>query len=398
MKYFCVFPHCYVKTNGGSVLIINPQTKQYVYSMSSIIVESFVKNKGSYSYCIFDEKNKFYVDAISKELGYIIVSEFPPYNPNPKISFVSSMSKEKKALGYNTGWYVPSFIKFLSIHFNNINLCLPQNNLFDQLEYPKQDVNSYKMDKQLWREIFTVLSISPIEIITLCGDIDELLLDALYEIEQIYHKRVVIRTAIREYEKVKKLLCKYSNLKIELIVSNITVLDRLLETSDATFKDITFIMPLLSLDDFKSLDTLSLQIQYVPLVYDIKSQSDLIEQMQLNFNDILSSSSSIEDSLIKGIINSNFWGSIIIKRNGLLYVADEFIGDITHGSIYLLLNKWLQKSQNSWMMTRDKYPSCQECLFATICPNISIYEKQGLIKRVCLENVYANMMTLLSSN
>ena len=81
MKYFCVLSHCYVKTNGDSVLIINPQTKQYVYSTSSTIVESFVKNKDSYSYCIFDENDEFYLDAISKELGYIIVSEFPPYNP-----------------------------------------------------------------------------------------------------------------------------------------------------------------------------------------------------------------------------------------------------------------------------------------------------------------------------
>lgn len=398
MKYFCVLPHCYVKTNGDSVLIINPQTKQYVYSTSSTIVESFVKNKDSYSYCIFDENDEFYLDAISKELGYIIVSEFPPYNPKPKIFFVSSMSKEKKALGYNTGWYVPSFIKFLSIHFNNINLCLPHNDLYIQLEYPKQEVNSYKMDKQLWREVFTILSNSPIEIITLCGDIDELLLETLYKIEQMYHNRVVIRTAICEHEKVKKILCEYSNLKIEFIVSNITVLNRLLETSDATFNDIAFIMPLLSLDDFKSLDTLNLKIQYVPLVYDIKLQSDLIEQMQLNFNDILSSSTSIEDSLIKEEINSNFWGSVIIKKNGLLYVADEFIGDITHESIYPILNKWLQKSQNSWMMTRDKYSACKDCLFATICPNISIYEKQGFLKRACLEKVYTNMMTLLSSN
>ena len=65
MKYFCVLPHCYVKTNGDSVLIINPQTKQYVYSTSSTIVESFVKNKDSYSYCIFDENDEFYLDAIS---------------------------------------------------------------------------------------------------------------------------------------------------------------------------------------------------------------------------------------------------------------------------------------------------------------------------------------------
>lgn len=398
MKYFCVFPHCYVKTNGDSVIIINPHTKQYVYSASSTIVESFIKNKNSYSYCIIDEKDHFYVEAISKKLGYIIVSIFPPYHPKPKIFFVYSMSKEKKALGYNTGWYVPSFIKSLSIYFNNKNLRLTQNNLFDQLEYPSQEAILYKMDKQLWRETFTVLSNSPIEIITLCGDIDELLLDTLDKIEQIYCERIVIRTVICEYEKVKKLLCKYSNLRIELIVSDITVLDKLLGTNDVIYNDITFIIPLLSLDNFKSLDTIDFQIKYVPLVYDIKLQSNLIEQMQLNFNDILSSSTSIEDSLIKGVINSNFWGSVIIKRNGLLYVADEFIGDTAHESIYSILNKWLQKSQNSWMMTRDKYPACQNCLFATICPNISIYEKQGILKRACLENVYINMMTLLSSN
>lgn len=397
MKYFCVFPHCYVKANEDSVLVINLHTKQYAYSVSLSIVESFTNNKNSYSYCILDEKDQFYVDAVSKHLGYITESIFPPYHPNPKISFVSSMGKEKRALGYNTGWYIPSFIKSVSFHFNNRNLSLPQNILFDQLEYPKQAVIPYKTDKQLWNEIFTVLSNSSIEIITLCGDIDELLLEALDKIEQIYFNRVVIRTAICEYEKTKNILCKYPNLKIELIVNDFIIFDKLLETNNVPYDDITFTIPLLSLDNFKSLDTIDFQVKHVPLVYDIKLQSELIEQMQLNLEDILNSSTSIEDTLTKGIINSNFWGSIIIKGNGLLYVADEFIGDTTRESIYSVLNKWLQESRNSWMMTRDKYSACQNCLFATVCPNISIYEKQGILKRACLESVYTNMMSLLSS-
>ena len=398
MKYFCVFPHCYVNANADSVLVINPHTKQYVYSVSLTIVESFTNNKNSYSYCILDEQDQFYIDALSKHLGYIIESIFPPYYPNPKISFVSSMGKEKRALGYNTGWNIPSFIKSVSFHFNNRNLRLPQNILFSQLEYPKQDEISYKTNKQLWNEIFTVLSNSPIEIITLCGDIDELLLDTLDKIEQIYCNRVVIRTAICEYEKAKNILCKYSNLKIELVVNNITVLNKLLETNNVPYNDITFTIPLLSLDDFKSLDTVNLQVTYVPLVYDIKLQSELIEQILLNLDDILNSSTSIEGILIKGIINSNFWGSVIIKRDGLLYVADEFIGNTIHESIYSLLNKWLQKSQNSGMMTRNKYSSCKKCLFVQLCPNISIYEKQGILKRACLESVHTNIVTLLSSN
>lgn len=225
-----------------------------------------------------------------------------------------------------------------------------------------------------------------------------MLLDTLDKIEQIYCNRVVIRTAICEYEKAKNILCKYSNLKIELVVNNITVLNKLLETNNVPYNDITFTIPLLSLDDFKSLDTVNLQVKYVPLVYDIKLQSELIEQILLNLDDILNSSTSIEDILIKGIINSNFWGSVIIKRDGLLYVADEFIGNTIHESIYSLLNKWLQKSQNSWMMTRNKYSACKKCLFVQLCPNISIYEKQGILKRACLESVHTNIVTLLSSN
>ena len=398
MKYFCIFPHCYVNANKDSVLIINPHTKQYVYSASSTIVENFIHNNDSYSHRIFDDKDQFYVDAVSKHLGYIIESTVPPYHPSPKISFISSMSKEKRALGYNTGWYIPSFIKFLLIHFNNRCLSLPQNILFDQLEYPKQDVILYKMDKQLWKEIFAVLSCSPIEIITLCGDIDEFLLDTLDKIEQIYHNRIVVRTVICEYGKAKNLLSKYSNLRIEFIVSNITTFDKLLETSNVLCNDMTFIIPLLSLENFKSLEDFNLQVRYVPLVYDIKLQSELIKQIQLNFDDILNCTISIDDLLMKKIINSNFWGSVIIKGNGLLYVADEFIGNTAYESIYSALNKWLQKSQNSWMMTRDKYVPCQNCLFVTICPNVSIYEKQGMLKRACLESVYTNMLALLSSN
>lgn len=95
-------------------------------------------------------------------------------------------------------------------------------------------------------------------------------------------------------------MCKYSNLKIELVVNNITVLNKLLETNNVPYNDITFTIPLLSLDDFKSLDTVNLQVKYVPLVYDIKLQSELIEQILLNLDDILNSSTSIEDILIKG--------------------------------------------------------------------------------------------------
>ena len=57
MKYFCVFPHCYVNANADSVLVINPHTKQYVYSVSLTIVESFTNNKNSYSYCILDNSS-----------------------------------------------------------------------------------------------------------------------------------------------------------------------------------------------------------------------------------------------------------------------------------------------------------------------------------------------------
>lgn len=202
-RFFCVYPHCLVRTNDKAVMVFNPRTRDILFSEEVELVESFSQTD-SFVFPVVENKREFYVEALSKQLGYIVNAETQPYKASPKINFVSSTAKEQRALGYSSGWRIHSLIMSISIYLNNKNIILPKELLYAQLEYPKYSAEIGCMSQRVWDKLRAVLVCSPIETVYICGDIDDALLKLLDKVRWIYAQNVIIRTSTSEYDKAIK--------------------------------------------------------------------------------------------------------------------------------------------------------------------------------------------------
>lgn len=380
---FCVYPHCLVRTNGERILIFNPQTKSSIFCEEVEIVESF-SDTDNYIFPVVEKKKSFYKEAVSKQLGYMIVAETRPFYASPKLNFVSSMKKEQRALGYNSGWRIPSLIKSISLHLNNTNVRLPKDSLYVQLDYPKCYIKRSSFSHYILDKIRNVILCSPIEIIYISGDTDKAMCQLINKMKEFYTGTIVVRTSICEYDKMLELLDAddiNSNLRIEYIVNDLPIFKSITKIGNISDR-VSFAMPILSLGNIMGGNS-QLHIRYIPLIYDSRQQHNLIEQMLLTKEEILESTSSIEACLSKDVLNENFWGHITITIDGNLYIGSDFLGEINERTVYSLISKYLQKNNNLWQYTRNKKDECKKCLLSSLCPSISIYECQGFINRAC---------------
>jgi len=380
--YFCVYPHCLVRTNDKRVLILDPHTKLSVISEDAEIVETFTIDD-NYAFPVIKKGDAFYAEAITKELGYFVNAKSSPFSMPPKLTFFTSMEKEKKALGYSTGWHIPSLIKSMSLYLNNSKILLRNEILYDQLAYPRYKEVRETMTASTWKSLLTVLKSPYLRTIFVCGDIENLLTEVLDAVMEKCNCSVVLRTSIQEFDKAFKLTVKYPNIKFDFIINDTKLIGSL--RKDWISDNISFTLPVMTMADLEQLETLKVSVKCIPLIHNAKVQNDIVEQMLLSQNDIIEGVSSIEDCLRKDFVNINFWEHIALTIEGALLVGNDVIGNINERTVYSLMTDYLQRPQNLWNLTRSKNVNCKDCLFTSLCPCISIYEKQGIIKRACLD-------------
>lgn len=76
------------------------------------------------------------------------------------------------------------------------------------------------------------------------------------------------------------------------------------------------------------------------------------------------------------ILNNNFFGTLICLPNGDIHsnLNEENLGNIHKDSFAYLVHKELSE-RNCWMKVRRKVEPCNSCLFASMCPPLSNYER-----------------------
>jgi len=378
--YFCVYPHCLVIVKGEKVLILDPYTKLYVFSDNAEIVKACTVDD-NYTFPAVKKGKAFYAEATSKDLGYLIKAEHSPFTVPPKLTFISSMEKERKALGYSTGWRIPSLIKTVSLYLNNNNILLPNELLYDQLAYPRHNETEEVMTRPTWERMLAVLKSPYVETVFVCGDIDELLIESLGDILDECNCSVVIRTSIQELDKAAKLIAKHPKIAFDFIINGTDSMSFVEKYQDNN--NFSYTLPVMTTDDLAQLETLKISVKFIPLIHNAIIQNEIVGQMLLSFNDILKSVSSVDDYLRKDYFNANFWGHIALTKEGTLLVGDDIVGNINDKTACSLMTDYLQKAQNLWKLTRNKKSSCKDCLLTSLCPSISIYERQGIIERAC---------------
>ena len=122
---------------------------------------------------------------------------------------------------------------------------------------------------------------------------------------------------------------------------------------------------------------------FIPVLYDTKLQQSIVDEMLIDVEDIIGTNSSPLEVYKKQMIHPNNYGSLLIDSNGNVFDCLKYIGNIHEEDIYEILNNDLHDTDSFWYMTRRKWNECSNCVFADICPPLSVYELQGIIPCAC---------------
>lgn len=382
--FFSVYPHCFLTANDNSVLIFNPRTKDYVIGRDSEMA-LFVRTRTSYVLQQNDNNLDFLKEAESKGLGYFIHSNSqPPYLAFQEFSFLSSFEKNRKALGENPSWKLPSLIKGISIHLNNVDLKKNSSTCiqFDYPEYCEETHNLATIES-----VFPEISNFPaLECIRLCGDIDNTLLYAIKKLDHI-ESQLVVRTSANNINKVLRIRNLFPSLKIEIIAADTEDIFKVRQY--ALLQNGIQVFYLIS--NPKKLKYVQETLEsccFIPLLYNKREQFDLISQMRLSLDDIMTYNSNMYDCLSKVFFHKECFGNISFDLKGNVFCQNERIGNICNSSAINMLGNWLRRADCLWMLTRNKFPRCRNCILAALCPSVSIYERQGIIPTACNNDTY----------
>ena len=121
----------------------------------------------------------------------------------------------------------------------------------------------------------------------------------------------------------------------------------------------------------------------IPVIIDANKQSSLIQEMLIDFSDIVNAHNSMDNIKIKGQYNTTYYGHITISTDGTLQCANKKYGSLKVSNLIDILNKCVHDEQSPWFLSRNKFARCSKCMFASLCPDVTIYEQQGVMDKIC---------------
>lgn len=376
-KLFCFYPHCHLKSTEKEVLVYDTLTKKHVYlkesPLSKVDKESFRQGFVKVSKSLDGFINK----CFASELGYFLdFDRVPPFFYDRNLEFVTSLNKEKKALGHNLQSYTNLLLRKITILLNNSKDDY-SDEMYHQMEYPKNNRDEIKLDN-----ILQQLSLfQNLENITLAGEIEmSLLWNALLYLKG-YNIGIIHRIMFDafNYGLESELLDMFGNYSIELLVDNSVDTARI----NSLIRDRIYVKAIInSIDDVEVLGGIK-DVIYMPVLSNSLDNTVILTQMIMPENDILNSSKSIKDCRISDYVNTSVFGHLTINYNGEVSVLGKRVASIFDSDLSSIINRWVGQDNCIWYKTRGKKSTCKECALQCLCPPISIYEELGLYKSPC---------------
>ena len=376
-KIFFFYPHCYLKSTDDEILVFDTFNRKYVYAKNYILTEDEKETFQKGFLYTYNAHNTFINQCIIKNLGYYTDYELvSPFLYNRKLNIVTSLSKEKQALGYNHYSYTNLLLKEVTVLLNNHK----ENILTDdcvQLEYP--EYNNEYIDIEFI--LSQLSSFSHIENIILSGEIDNsslcLVLNYARELNIHVTHRILYNT-IEDINSIQ-LLEEYDNLSIELLVNSYTDVNQINSLKGDNIYIKAIIRYVADIEKFRDLNN----ITYLPVLSTSHNNIEILNQMILSEREILQSSKSLNDCLISDYINSYSYGHIIIDYDAKVYSMGRCIASLHEKDLPSIINTWVNENTCTWYYSRKKKNTCKNCALQGLCPPISIYEELGLYKCPC---------------
>lgn len=214
-KLFCFLPSCHITTTEKEILVYDTISFNKIYLKDiafSISEQQMLRERG----CLLctSHNEVFIHSCLQKQLGYYIDFDGVfPFFPKRGLSFLSSLQKEKKALGHNLASYTNLMLKSLTVFANNSRNADLDAACYKQLEYPEKNHDVIDISRLLSNiEPFIYL-----EEIIISGELQEI---QLIQILESVEKKGILVTHRIFYDvcvidSIKKLMDTYEHLFVE---------------------------------------------------------------------------------------------------------------------------------------------------------------------------------------
>lgn len=378
MNLFVFYPDTYVRRCNDSVLFIDLHSGEYLLEKDNTTDVSEY-----HPWFEITQDSQFLADKCSiKKLGYVLKCSTIPFIQQKRIHVVSSIHRTAELMKFSEGFHIKDLLCEIHILTHNTTYQAPFNFIYAQIEYPTWGDTACLPVCVLSDLAYT----SPPLSVVISGDLNSYLTSCLMPFVSS-DKYVTIRTYgnHKNMDKAIALLTKFPQIRLEVLVDSIEMLSYIKNIFKKNFLDrivVTFLIK-----DINELDAFT-QCSYkaktfIPILYDATTQQSIVDEMLLDIDDIVKSPTTSLEVYKKQKFHPNNYGSLLLDSKGNVFDWLSCIGNLHETDFYTLLNKNLHSSKCSWYMTRRKWNSCKYCVFADICPALSIYEVQGIIPCAC---------------
>lgn len=376
-RIFYFYPHCYLKSTKNELLVYDTTNGKYIYLKNNplsvhdrkTILQGFISD--SDSCCHFIEQCK------NKTFGYYIdIAKVFPFMYSRQLDFITSLEKERKALGYNLQSYTNSLLREVTILLNN-SLDILSVEMFLQLEYPQYNNDNVDLDY-----ILQQLSYFPyLESITLAGESDKKTLCKFLEYTNKRKIQIIHRVLFDVFNITTslELMDKYSNYYLEVFVDNSTEATKLKLLNNNHIWVKAIVSKTNDLEKLHRIDS----IVYLPILSTNQDNTKLLHQMLLSEDEILLTRKTIYECQLADYINPSIYGHLTIDYDGSVSCLGHRIKSVYEQDLAFIVNQWIKDDNCMWYYTRRKKETCKECALQSLCPPISIYEELGLFKCPC---------------
>jgi len=371
MRLFVLFPYIYCRKTMEGYIFKDTSTNNTVLLNSR---DAKLLSKSEQNLFEVNEINSTIVNfLISQNLGYIINSDIKPIYMQD-VHFTSSKQRLYENSGYKDGRGTFDLIKKLIVYLDNNSTIIVNQNLANALDFPLH--NDYDLSEIInFLNIHHCPNLQEIEIVSSISINTQTILAIFSEFDVLITYRTIIES-INELIKINQLAELYPHVLFKLYI-HINICDSL--DKEFPYNVISYIWST-KIDEILKHD----KLQVLPILYDIKTQSVLYNEMIYEASDISSINKSFRQLEYNSLFNSNFMGNITIRNNSV-FVGPQKISSLNN--FRKEYPQWCYDDSNLWYSTRRKKKICSSCLFADLCPPISIIEAFNIIDYPCNRSI-----------
>lgn len=364
MKRLYLYPHIYVNKNNVGAVFIDTQWHNYIYFDSNYLNSISISN--NCVVCATDNIVKLLIEA---DMGYIIDSKISPVVLN-SINYTSSKYKNRTALSYLDGANSLDIIEKISLYVDNTGFYHNDNHFFLAANFPSKSIPDISAYYNIFDSIYFP-SLQEIEIISSLTERAISLSTFLKDTRAVISFRV-FTCSIEEVKFALRLACEHEDWIFKIFIP--VKLSKSIKTGLPHNIRVTLYSTVLS----EIIDNPELSIY--PILFSKDSQADLLFEMKLSKDDILSSDTTISMIRKKSQFNTLYWGNLLFIGENC-YTANQKICNIENFKEGF--NNWLYHPNNLWFLSRNKWHKCKNCLFSELCPSVSILELEDIVDIPC---------------